>query len=256
VTWAATQRASGVPAGAGAVQSERETLYAAGGGVRAVNSRYYAMWFPSGWATTSPRRVMVGLHGTGGAPETEWNTDWKTIVSQKNWAYVGLKYVNDSTGVHDDDGTIYTNIKATIDDLTRSCDFGSPSMFLVGFSRGSAESFPVAYRDIKDRKFFKAVGNNSGAWTVGQPMVPIMEDIVSRKETNAYTGTNFWMYCGGQDSNNGVPRCTEMANAGTFITSYGGHIERLFEDPPGGHGGLAKNADAWGAMINYFESLR
>lgn len=46
-TWAATQRATGVPAGRGEVQTQRESLYAAGGGVRAVNSRYFAMWFPS-----------------------------------------------------------------------------------------------------------------------------------------------------------------------------------------------------------------
>jgi hypothetical protein len=79
---------------------------------------------------------------------------------------------------------------------------------------------------------------------------------VARRETNAYAGTNFWMYCGGQDSSGGVPRCDEMANARTFITSYGGHVERLYEDPPGGHGGLAKNADAWGSMFTYFEGLR
>jgi len=33
-------------------------------------------------------------------------------------------------------------------------------------------------------------------------------------------------------------------------------VERLYEDPTGAHGGLAKNADAWGAMFSYFESLR
>ena len=50
--------------------------------------------------------------------------------------------------------------------------------------------------------------------------------------------------------------CDEMKNARSFITSYGGTVERLYEDPAGNHGGLAKNADAWNAMMTYFESLR
>lgn len=254
--WSATQRAAGVPSGRGDVQSQREALYIAGGGVKAVSNRYYAMWFPSGWASSSPRRAMIGLHGTGGAPETEWSVDWKDIVLSRGWAYIGLKYVDDTTGVHDDDSTIYTNLKSMIDDVRRACEFGSPSMFLVGFSRGSAESFPVAYLDIKDRRFFKAIGNNSGAWLIGEPMVPTMQAIVSRGETTAYSGTRFWMYCGGRDTNHGYPMCDEMTNAKSFITAYGGTVERLYEDPTGGHGGLAKNADAVSSMFAYFESLR
>lgn len=255
-TWANTQRAAGVPPSKGSVVAEREAIYAAGGGVRAVGNRYYAAWFPSSWASSSTRRVLVGLHGTGGAPETEWSVDWKDIVSARGWAYVGLKYVDDSNGVHDDDATIYANLKSTIDDLTASCAFGSPSLFLIGFSRGSAETFPVAYRDLKDRRLFAAIGSNSGSWTPGGPMVPVMEALVARGETTAYSGARFWMYCGALDSANGFPMCDGMKLARSFITSYSGHVERLYEDPTGGHGGLAKNADAWGSMFSYFEGLR
>ena len=255
-SWAATQRGTGVPPATGSVVSQREALYAAGGGVRAVGSKYYAAWFPSGWASSAPRRVLVGLHGTGGAPETEWSVDWKDIVSAKGWAYVGLKYVDDATGVHDDETTIYANIKTMIDQLTTACDFASPSMFLVGFSRGSADAFPVAYLDLKDRRFFKAIGNNSGAWFLTGPMTQTMEAIKARGDTTVYSGSRFWMYCGGRDMEHGYPMCDEMKNAKDFIVSYGGMVERLYEDPTGGHGGLAKNADAWGSMFSYFEGLR
>lgn len=255
-SWAGTLRASGVSAPSSTVATQRDAFYADGGGVKAVGSKYYAAWFPSGWASTSPRRLMLDLHGTGGAPETEWATDWSTIFKSRNWAYVGLKYVNDATGVHDDETTIYANIKTLVTDIAASCDFGSPSMFLVGFSRGSAEAFPIAYLDIKDRRYFSAIGNNSGAWVLGGPLTVTMQGIVDRGETNAYAGTRFWMYCGGLDDGHGYPMCDEMANARTFVTTYGGTVERLYEDPTGGHGGLAKNADAWGAMFTYFESLR
>jgi hypothetical protein len=255
-SWIGTQRASGVAPGDSSVASQREALYAAGGGIRSVSNRYFAGWFPAGWSASSPRRVLVGLHGTGGAPETEWSVDWKDIVAARGWAYIGLKYVDDSSGNHDSETVIYANLKSMIDTLKSSCDFGSPSQFLVGFSRGSAEGFPVAYLDLKDRRLFKAIGNNSGAWMLGGPMVSTMEAIVARGETTAYSGSRFWMYCGARDLDHGYPMCDEMNNARTFVTSYGAHVERLYEDPTGAHGGLAKNADAWGAMFTYFEGLR
>jgi len=84
----------------------------------------------------------------------------------------------------------------------------------------------------------------------------LMEAIKARGETTAYNGSHFWMYCGALDTLNSFPMCDAMKNARTFITAYGGSIERLYEDPTGGHGGLAKNADAWGSMMAYFEGLR
>lgn len=254
--WANTLRATGVTPATGDVAAQRQALYSAGGGVKAVGSKYFAAWFPDTWASSSPRRVMVGLHGTGGAPETEWSVDWKDIVSQRGWAYVGLKYVNDATGVHDDETTIYANITSMLSDIAASCDFGSPSMFLVGFSRGSAEAFPVSYLDLKSRHYFKAIGNNSGAWTPGGPLTPTMQGVVDRNETTAYSGAAFWMYCGELDMQQGFPMCDGMEVARATIERYGGTVERLYEDPTGGHGGLAKNSDAWGAMFAYFESLR
>jgi hypothetical protein len=255
-TWANTLRATGVAAATGTVATQRDALYAAGGGIKAVSTRYYAAWFPSDWASTSPRRVMVGLHGTGGAPETEWSTDWKTIVATKKWAYIGLKYVDDATGNHDNETTIYTNLKTALAEVAASCDFGSPSMFLVGYSRGSANTFPIAYLDIKDRRLFKAMGSNSGAWMLGGPLTTTMQGVVNRNETTGYAGTKFWMYCGARDFEHGYPMCDEMNMAKTFILSYGAAVEKLYEDPTGAHGGLAKNADAWGQMFTYFESLR
>lgn len=255
-TWANTLRGTGVAAATGAVVAQRDAFYAAGGGIRAVGSKYYAALFPSSWAAASPRRVMVGLHGTGGAPETEWSTDWKNILSQKGWGYLGLKYYDDATGSHDNETSIYSNIKAMLMDVAASCDFGSPSLFLVGFSRGSANGFPIAYLDIKDRKYFKAIGNNSGAWPPSGPLMGTMQGVVDRHETTGYAGTRFWMYCGALDMEPGFPMCDWMSNAKTWVTNYGGTVERLYQDPTGGHGGLAKNTDAWTSMFAYFESLR
>ena len=254
-SWAATQRGTGVAPATGDVSAQRQDFYAAGGGIRAVNRRYYAMLFPSNWASTSTRRVFLDLHGTGGAPETEWSLGWKNIVTPHGWAYVGLKYLDDSSGSYDDEDGIYTNLKALVDDLSASCDFGAPSMFLHGYSRGSAETFPVAYLDLKGRRLFKAFADNSGAWLLDGDMTLTMRGVVNRNETTAYNGARFWMYCGGLDNEHGYPMCDEMKNARATIERYGGTVVRLFEDPSGRHGGLSKNTSAWTEMFGDFEGL-
>lgn len=213
------------------------------------------MWFPSGWESSSPRRVIVGLHGTGGSGEEDWWFNWKDAVSTKGWAYIGLTYVN-GTGEHDDEPTAYANLKTALDEMRTSCDFGTPSMFLVGFSRGSAMTFGVSYLDLKDRRFFKSFGENSGAWPAGTNPSATVQGIADRSESAAYANGQFWMYCGERDFTHGSGMCDEMVTAQTFVTRYGGSVRELFRDPTGGHGGLASNASALSSMFAFFESLR
>lgn len=252
-TWAGQQRGSGVSAALDPAQ--RQAFYDAGGGIRAVGGKYYGAWFPTTYGSGSGQRLLVGLHGTGGSPETEWATDWGVELPARGWAYLGLKYVDVATGVHDDDTTIYAQIKAMVEQVRLACGFGSPSMFLVGFSRGSAESFPVAYLDLHDRRLFSAIGNNSGAWAPGQPMVPTLEAIVSRGDTAAFRGSRFWMYCGERDMQNGFPMCDGMQAARTFVAAQGATILGFFRDPTGAHGGLNRNATALAQMFAAFEGL-
>lgn len=231
-------------------------MYAAGGGVKAVNAKAYAVWFPGTWASASPRRVIVGLHGTDGNAEEDWWFNWKSSTSDRGYAYVGLTYLDPATGSYDDEPAAYSNLKAALTDIAASCDFGSPAMFLAGFSRGSAMVFGVAYLDLKDRRLFKGFVNNSGATPPGTPQTPTLTGIVTRNESRAYSGGSFWFYCGERDYAHGSPMCDEMQTAQTFVQTYGGTVGELYRDPTGGHGGLASNASAVAAMYSYLESLR
>jgi len=219
-SWAAQQRGIGVPSAIGGFVAQREALYAAGGGVKAVGSKYYAAYFPSGFASSSTRRVMIALHGTGGAPEAEWN-DWKSTLDARGWGFLGLKYLDDATGSYEEEPAIYANIKSMYDEVRAACDFGSASMFVVGFSRGSAQSFGTAYLDAKDRRLITAVGNNSGAWLLNGRPTPTLQPIENTNNLTGMSGTRFWMYCGGQDMEQGFPMCDEMAQAETWVKKYG-----------------------------------
>jgi hypothetical protein len=236
------------------VPSDRQALFDAGGGVRALGGKYYAAYFPASYATSARRFLMVDLHGTGGAPETEW-TQWASSLNARGWGYLGLKYVDDSGTVYDDEVTIYSRIKSMIDEVRAACDLGSASTFLVGFSRGSAQGFPVSYLDLKDRRFFKAVGNNSGAWDLGGSPTSTLQAIAARQDRTAFSGARFWMYCGERDFSRGWAMCDEMQQARDWIQLYGGSVATLFRDPTGLHGGLTKNPDALAQLFAYFEGL-
>ena len=254
-TWAGQQRASGAPPAVGSVVAERQALYDAGDGIRALNGKYYGAYFPSTFGASGRSRVMVALHGTGGSPEGEWVIDWASSLQARGWGFLGLKYLDDATGAYDDETAVYSQIKAMIDEVRASCAFGSPSIFLVGFSRGSAQAFSVSYLDLKDRRLFTAIGNNSGAWPHNGPLTPTLAGVESRNETTAFSGGRFWMYCGELDMEHGYPMCDEMQNARTFVETRGASILSLYRDPTGGHGGLNKNADALSKMFAAFEGL-
>lgn len=253
-TWANEQRAGGLPEATGARATYRAALYAAGGGVRVVNATSYAMWFPSGWAP-STSRVIFGLHGTEGNAEEDWWFNWKGSVGERGYAYVGLSYLS-ASGQYDDEPAAYANIKAVMADIAASCHFGAPAVYLVGFSRGSAMTYGLAYLDLKERRFFSSFGHNSGAWPIGAAMTPTMSGFVTRGETGAYASGRFWMYCGERDISSTGPMCEQMASARTFVTSHGGSAAELFRDPTGGHGGLNGNPAAQASMYAYFESSR
>jgi len=253
-SWAASQRGTGVAAATGSVATQRQALYDAGGGVRAVADKYYAVYFTAGYATAAKRRVLVALHGTGGSPEAEFN-DWKSSADSRGYAYLGLKYLDDGSGAYDNETTIYSHIKSMIDEVKANCDFGSAQIFLVGFSRGSAQAFPVSYLDAKDRRFFTASGHNSGAWDPGGPPTPTFAGIAARSEFTALNGVKYWLYCGELDTAQGFPMCDAMVQARTFVQTYGGTVATLFRDPTGTHGGLVRNATALSQLFTYFEGL-
>ncbi len=254
--WAGTLRAVGLPSPTGSQSTYRDALYAAGGGVKAVNAKAYAVWFPSNWASANPRRVIVGLHGTGGNAEEDWWFNWKSTTSDRGYAYIGLTYLDAATGSYDDEPAAYTNLKAALSDIGTSCDFGSPAIFLAGFSRGSAMTFGVSYLDLHDRRLFKGFVNNSGATPPGTPPTATVAGFMARNESSAYSGGHFWMYCGDLDNSHGSPMCDEMQTAKTLVTTYGGVVGDLYHDPPGGHGGLNSNASAVASMYAYLEGLR
>lgn len=162
--WAKGLSGAGVVAASGSVADQRARLLAAGGGVATVGTKYYAAYFPSSFAAAAQKRVMINLHGTGGAPEAEWN-DFAAMLDARGWGYLGLKYLDNQTMVYDTDETIYANLVEMIHAAQASCELAGAKFHVFGFSRGSAKTFAMAALDNGGAHLFSGYASASGgAW--------------------------------------------------------------------------------------------
>lgn len=258
-SWSAAQDGVGAPSVVGSTSTQRANLYAAGGGIKTVNNQYYVTYFPSTFTAASVQRVIVSLHGTGGAAENEWN-DFKDEVVSRGFGFLALNYLTTSSGLYDDDSTIYTNLKTMISDVSSNCMLSGAKYYLIGFSRGSAKSFSVAYLDNNDQHLFTAIGSISGGAYFKPPTEKsaIIQSIIDGHVVSAYTNLKFWMYCGLMDTSStptGYVQCDDMVESQSFVSSYGGTTLELYQDPTGVHGSFSHNATAVDHMFDYFQSL-
>lgn len=200
--WSKALPAGSVPTATGSVLTQRTQLIDAGGGVAPVGNRYFASYFSSGFAAAPKKRVLVALHGTGGAPEAEWS-DYRSIIDGHGWGLLGLKYLDDATQIYDSDETIYANLVTIIEKARAECELGDAQFFVAGFSRGSAKTFAMAYLDKHGQQLFTAFGPQSGgAW----------------KQPSGCAFQNADGSCGWQSSDTQFPTDCAMIAAGTPCT--------------------------------------
>ena len=235
--WLATHRASLpdlVPAGN---QATRERFLGAGGALVAVEDTYAGVWFPEGHWSGGPRRIVVTLHGTTGAPEYEWS-DFHEALAARGWGFVGLAYYYRDRAApadYSDGATLHARIEAVLAELAGPCGADSAAVSLMGFSRGSAQAFEVLARDRAGAARLRGVVANAGAWVpTGRP-TPYLADLDQRGDTTALTGASLWMYCGSEDRALGVPMCDVMINARAWVERHGATVAALYQNPGAGH---------------------
>jgi len=243
----------------------RDDILADGGGIFPIgDNMYFIVWFPNGWEDVEHRTIIFSIHGTIGCAEAVFS-DWYLMTQGRSYALVALQHYDPSAPPdeqYDEDYEIYDNLGTIIDLLHENCPVSGSRVFLHGFSKGSAMTFPIAVRDRASdgRKAFSAFISDSGAWPPNGQMYPTLREVVEQDDRDAFGGARFWMYCGEQDYDHGYCMCVEMENAEQFVTDYGGTVDRLYEDPNGTHGIFTDQqpddpSDAILALFDYIDSF-
>ncbi len=255
--WLSQQRETDLPAVTGENATKRATFLTSGAGLRKIDDTYYGAWFPAGHFDKSKRRLIFVLHGTDGAPEYEF-ADWQPTLDPRGIAFIGLKWVyadRQEPNRYSNGETLYKRMIAVLDEMDSVCGTKTADVSLLGFSRGSAQSFEVLARDRAGQKRLKTTISVSGAWPTTMKPTDYLNALDVNGDTTAMTGGRMWMYCGGKDNALGEPMCDIMRNAKSWVEKHGGTVQKLYEDPEGDHHSMPTNAAATSDAFDYLESL-
>ena len=220
-----------------------------GKAVKVVNlpeeDSFFAVYTPS---AVQKARVMVVVHGTDGTPYEELK-DEVSYADQYGYIVLGVQWHNKATDTYATPKTVYRTIVKALDHLKRTTGNDLSRVSYVGFSRGSAISYEVAWRDRQSRKFFDLTVAHSGGFPTILPAAPPADDpgvfynALTKGTLGAapMSGTKFFMYCGEKDEILGTEACKLVNNAKTLIERNAGTVVRLIDDPVGKHAGYRVN---------------
>lgn len=257
-SWLASHTGASLAPLTGMAATQRSNLLASGSGLETIGDTYFSVTVPDGFFTAENQKLVVSLHGTGGYPEAEW-TDWHSAMESAGYAFVSLLWYVPTRPAgmeRTTDAALYTQIQDVLTLLRGPCPVGDAQVVLMGFSVGSAVTFPLAVRDHAMSNYFSGFVMISGAaWnpmSTGMTYHPYVEAV--RTSTTALDGEAFWMFCGGTDTDHGWAMCDEMTNAQTFVTGRGGMAE-LQTNPSGGHHSLSSTPSLVDDMVAFIGAL-
>lgn len=184
--------------------------------------------------------VIVALHGLGGFAIDRY-TAWRDsgVIEGKN---VGLLCLQWSSGDGADATSFYRppDVFNALDRAIVKSGLGNRKLALEGFGQGSENIYGVAAidQDTRSNHFSLFIANAGGA----AMDFPINRDIEDGKfGDNPFEGTDWILFCGGNDPNPERDGCSGMRRTSDWIKDKGGDIRLLIEDPAADNNGFLSN---------------
>ncbi len=219
----------------------------------ADGNSFYLKWFPLG-GTPNSHPLLVTLHGTAGNAFDEFYL-WHQYLAAKGVGIIAMQWYKGYSVPHPNE--YFDNIKLYeyIDTALTRIQYPSNKAFFHGFSRGSAISYAIAFRDVqppKGKNYFCTIMSNSGR--------PNPDSTYLYSQINSgmyghtfYNGKKWGMYCGGLDP--GIEtRCQAMDSAKVWVEANNGVVGLFISDDTLGHGGLQQTPTYIDSVLNYYLS--
>ncbi len=211
---------------------------------------FYLQWFPTG-GTPNSHPLLVTIHGTAGTAFDEFYL-WHKYAAAKGVGIIAIQWYKGYSLLppndYVDDITLYKYIDTA---LTR-IQYPSNRALFHGFSRGSAISYAIAFRDVqppKGKHYFCTIMSNSGR---PDSTYYLYAQINSGTYGHTfYNGKQWGMFCGGQDP--GIEtRCQAMYNAELWVEANNGIVGLFIDDPNLGHGGFHQTPAYIDSALNFY----
>jgi len=218
---------------------------------------FFAYWVPENYRSG---RVMVAVHGTGGTPYEELK-DEIPMARQFDYLVIAVSWFDPRTGFMSPE-ELYRQILLALDYVRKTEGNDLQSVAYIGFSRGSAVSYEVAYRDIQSEKLFDFFIAHSGGIARNlktefmnpdaQPDPFLIKLSSGALGKDALKGTGFFLYSGDKDVTDGQSMSDKMSYAKELIEKNGGTVVEWVRRADLGHPGLRQDRSINEKAVRYF----
>ena len=214
---------------------------------------FYLLWFPEGSGPKNLPPMVVTLHGHDGWAFEDFYV-WHQFLKERKYGFLAIQWWL-GKGEAISDYLLPNEIYRVIDDVFRELEVKPGTALLHGFSRGSANIYPVAAMDrsLKNNYFALFIAN-AGKANSNYPPVGEIEKGVFGSEP--FLGSHWVTYGGGKDPNPERDGIQGMREAGEWIKRFGGTVDLAIEDPDSGHGGFHRNPKNTNTALDIFDQLR
>lgn len=202
--------------------------------------RYFMVGQPKGQNAKSPRKIIFSLPGHGTTAEQDYAA-WKShIVADGTYALASLNWW-DGAGEKTTDYYRPDEVLAQIKGFLATYGYTDHDfVVLEGFSRGSANTYPVkAYDMVSGMPIIDAVISASGKYQSDFSLTPDQKQYNGGK---LYQGVPWILVCGGKDDNPTRDGCQGMTETKTYLEGTGAKVLALLQDPNGGHGAFHQSS--------------
>lgn len=217
----------------------------------ADGNSFYLKWFPVG-GTPNSHPLLVTIHGTTGTAFDEFYL-WHQYAAAKGVGIIALQWYKGYSNLPPNDYCTDIKVYEYIDTALIRIQYPSNKVLFHGFSRGSAVSYAIAFRDVqlpKGKNYFCTIFSNAGK---ADSTYFLYNQINSGIYGHTfYSGKNWGMYCGESDPDPNQNGCPGMNEAKLWVEANGATVGLFISDPILGHGGFHQTPAYIDSCLNYY----
>ncbi len=220
-------------------------------------NNFFAYYIPPGYASG---RIMVAVHGTGGNPYEELK-DEIPMARTHDYMVVAMNWYKPKTGFFKAE-ELYGDILQALSFIQKKTGNDLSRVGYIGFSRGSAVSYEVAYLDAKNERIIDIFISHSG----GIPRNFKIEAKSPGAEPDEFfkmlalgqlgeaplKGAQFFLYSGDKDESWGPTMSEQMEYANELIPKNGGQVLEWVRRADLGHMGFRQDKTINEKALRYF----
>ena len=205
-------------------------------------------------------RILISVHGTGGNPYIAMQ-DELDDAQKYDYLPIALSWFSEEKGFFKAED-LYRNILQALDFIRSETGNDLSKVAYVGFSRGSAVSYEIAYLDAKSENVIDFFISHSGgvptdlrveAKNPNSKPDPFFTGLTEGTlGAEIFKGEKFFLYSGDKDEQWGPKMSLQLENAKNLIEKNGGEVLEWVRDPEGGHLGFIRSPELKEKAIRYF----